>query len=387
MAGIASCSFPPGTPISSTTVLPTMETRPVRITDTVPTNVRTPSPLTETPTQALATSTVTATSTRVPPTATHTLPPTLTPMPPTLTPIPIRAQQSDVISYLSVVNDSAERFSTIRLDGTQQTLLEWSNLPSFLESDPAIADYFLDYAWSPNGTQLAVINPAVQNRRRYGVLSIINADGSGLRRLTGPELSVAWLDWSPDGSKVVFSGFDTKEEGLIPPDLYVIDVRGSELKRLTFDGGYGQPRWSPDSQRIAFELSPGRTEPFGIYVMNADGSGKHRLTPDTSPSDPPLWRSNQGPTWSPDGTQIAFYSYRDGNSEIYVMNADGSQPVRLTFNDATDDSPVWSLDGKRIAFISNRDGNFEIYVVNADGSNQIRLTNDPVYERDPAWRP
>src|SRR5688500_14146475 len=68
------------------------------------------------------------------------------------------------------------------------------------------------------------------------------------------------------------------------------------------------------------------------------------------------------PSWSPDGAKIVFYSERDGNSEIYVMNADGSRPTRLTRHPANDGSPSFSPDGTKIAFDTDRDGNFEIYV-------------------------
>ena len=79
-------------------------------------------------------------------------------------------------------------------------------------------------------------------------------------------------------------------------------------------------------------------------------------------------RAGSGPAWSPDGRRIAFHSKRDGNPEIYVMNADGSGVTRLTYNGARDLVTAWSPDGRRIAFYSNRDGgNWEIYVMNAAG--------------------
>src|SRR2546426_117937 len=89
--------------------------------------------------------------------------------------------------------------------------------------------------------------------------------------------------------------------------------------------------------------------------------------------------------WSPDNRQIAFASDRDGNWEIYVMNADGSDPVRLTDNVASDLYPGWSPDGSKITFESDRDGNSEIYVMAADGAQPTRLTNDPGWDADPTW--
>jgi Tol biopolymer transport system component len=85
--------------------------------------------------------------------------------------------------------------------------------------------------------------------------------------------------------------------------------------------------------------------------------------------------------------QIAFYSDRDGNQEIYVMNAaDGSNQTRLTYNNVTDSGSSWSPDGTKIAFASNQDGNLEIYLMNAaDGSGQTRLTNNTAAEGEPDW--
>jgi Tol biopolymer transport system component len=82
---------------------------------------------------------------------------------------------------------------------------------------------------------------------------------------------------------------------------------------------------------------------------------------------------------------IAFTSSRDGNNEIYVMNADGSGVTRLTDNPAIDQDPAWSPDGTRLAFTSTRDGNYELYVMNADGSGVTRLTTDPARDQHPAW--
>src|SRR5436190_24267124 len=123
------------------------------------------------------------------------------------------------------------------------------------------------------------------------------------------------------------------------------------------------------SGQIAFASD--RLGQFDIYLMNANGTGIQRLTDDLAFD---FW-----PSWSPDGSRIAFTSDRDSqtgsvNLEIYVMNADGTGVTRVTSDTAQDDEPAWSPDGTRLAFRSNRDGNAEIYVVNADGSGRGRLT-------------
>ena len=86
-------------------------------------------------------------------------------------------------------------------------------------------------------------------------------------------------------------------------------------------------------------------------------------------------------------TKIAFKSDRDGNEEIYVMNADGTEQTRITDNQADDTDPTWSPDGRRIAFLSDRDGNREIYVMNADGNEQTRLTMNLGFYEEPEWSP
>ena len=131
--------------------------------------------------------------------------------------------------------------------------------------------------------------------------------------------------------------------------------------------------------KIAF-TSAGRHSQPDIYVMNADGSNLIRLT-----NNPDY---DVEPDWSPDGTKIAFVTRRDRNFEIYVMNADGSNPTNLTNNPLQDSNGVsWSPDGTKIAFLTDRDGNVEVYVMNADGSNPINLTNNPAVDYISDWSP
>ena len=127
--------------------------------------------------------------------------------------------------------------------------------------------------------------------------------------------------------------------------------------------------------RIAFASD--RDGNFEIYEMNADGSDQTRVT--TNEAD------DLGSSWSPGGGRIAFWSNRDGNAEIYVMNADGSGQTRLTSNTASDLWPSWSPDGARIAFTADRNLNRDIYVMNADGSGETRLTTDLEADLQPTW--
>ncbi len=116
-----------------------------------------------------------------------------------------------------------------------------------------------------------------------------------------------------------------------------------------------------------------------IYVMNADGSNQTNVSNNSA--------YDGEPAWSPDNTKIAFKTKRDGNEEIYVMDADGSNPTNLSNNSADDAYPAWSPDGTRIAFRSNRDGNWEIYVMDTGGGNQFNLSNNSANDAYPAWSP
>ncbi|CAN5442462.1 hypothetical protein BH18ACI2_BH18ACI2_07710 [soil metagenome] len=139
------------------------------------------------------------------------------------------------------------------------------------------------------------------------------------------------------------------------------------------------PKYSPDGTRIVFASD--RDGNFEIYVMNADGSAPRRLTHNSA--------EDLTPVWSPDSTKIAFTSKRDGNDEIYVMNADGSDQTNISRHPAADSRPAWSPDGTRLAFVSNReaDGSYDIYVTAANGGEPTRLTDDPHFDGDPAWSP
>ncbi|MFL5241494.1 MAG: protein kinase domain-containing protein [Gemmataceae bacterium] len=126
-------------------------------------------------------------------------------------------------------------------------------------------------------------------------------------------------------------------------------------------------------------ISSNRTGNTNLFLINADGASPQNLTKDSD--------QNGEPACSPDGKYIAFSSNRQGPTDIYLMNADGGNVKPLTKNQGWNRSPAWSPDGKRIAFVSDRDGNSEIYVMDADGANQTNLTNDPGFDGDPAWSP
>jgi len=144
-------------------------------------------------------------------------------------------------------------------------------------------------------------------------------------------------------------------------------------------GGEGEAR--PD---LAFVST--RDGDYAIFEMNADGGAERRLTDvDPDPSTPQGLFFQVEPTWSPDGTRIAFASRQGGTFDIFVMTADGTGTRRLTSTKENDKHPTWSPDGSRIAFA--RGGSGDIYVMNADGSGALRISDPLSEESDPAWSP
>lgn len=235
--------------------------------------------------------------------------------------------------------------------------------------------------WSPDGTQIVYITQP----HLFASLEIyiMNADGSGKTRLTHNKLVEESPAWSSDGTRIAFASSPGE---CICQEIYVMDTDGTSLTRLTINksgSGYepnlpqdNYPIWSPDGTQIAFTRGTYEDKPK-IHIINADGSGLTSLTHHSG--------GDYNLAWSPDGTQIAFTSDRDGNYEIYLVNADGAGEVRLTNNETDDNYPTWSPDGTQIAFVSNRDGNNEIYIMNRDGSDQNRLTFNEVSDSDPVW--
>lgn len=161
-------------------------------------------------------------------------------------------------------------------------------------------------------------------------------------------------------------------------DIYVKAIDGSGERPLTSHPKSDiDPAWSPDGTRIAYSGDATDEGHQNIYVMNADGTGNVLLTPGARTSN----RGYAGsyPTWSPDGSRIAWDNY----GEIWVMNADGSGKTRIVGVDTVGTAPAWSPDGSRIAYISG----WDVWTVAPDGSNRQRLTTTSEAERTVDWAP
>ncbi len=238
--------------------------------------------------------------------------------------------------------------------------------------------------WSPDGTRIAWARSPAGGPGTD--VYVMDPDGSNKVNVTnGGGTTNIPLDWSPDGTRILIASNRGGQT-----DLWTIFPDGSNPVRLTNDVDQElDASWSPDASKVAYgRFTPGSgTDRWGthavgpvtdLWVMNADGSGQINLTDRPESTD-------QGPSWSPDGTRIAFESYF-GEWNVWVMNADGSNRANLTSTAGTlDYAPAWSPDGTKIAFQSNRDGDEDIWMMNPDGSEPAHLTNRPGDEASIDW--
>jgi Tol biopolymer transport system component len=220
-------------------------------------------------------------------------------------------------------------------------------------------------------------------------LYAVDPDGTERRQLTDHPASDVYPALSPDGSRIAFVSDRTGSS-----QIYAMPAGGGPATALTEGPAESfDPAWAPDGTHIAFASN--RTGNGDIYVMDADGRNAVQVTglglrpepPDIIGADDT--RQFEGyPTWSPDGTRIAFVGEVGDNAEIFVMDADGSNIVQVTDDPEGDWDPAWSPDGKWIAFFTSQgQPASDIYVIRPNGSGLTRLTDDPGRDIQPAWSP
>jgi TolB protein len=294
------------------------------------------------------------------------------------------------------------------------TLTPVSSTPTF---SPALTPVGATEA----GVSTPVPNPNTDNNAATGRIAftcyiqeidqicLMNADGSGRKQLTNFKATTFYASISADGRTIYFV---SRQKGTF--DIYSMAMDGGDVERLT--NGIGTlyaPELSPNGKRIVFTNNGN-----GIWVMRADGNNPHAIT----------FKDDIDPTWSPDGSKIAFASSRRGDRQLFIMDADGSNVEQMTdsknmggrstwspdgtkiafyrgpqgdrnifivdvaskdvkrlTNGGDNLGPSWSPDGNWIAFTSFRDGNNEIYIIHPDGTGLRRLTDSPISDWQPRW--
>lgn len=206
--------------------------------------------------------------------------------------------------------------------------------------------------------------------------------GEAMHQLTEDLAFDACAAYSADGKQVAFCSSVGDPTGQF--DIWTAKQNGKDKKRLTqLNGSATFPDFSPDGTKIAFNAQPAGATNQDVYVMKADGSD---LVNVTNASGNDLY-----PAWSPDGSKIVFESNRTGVSQVWIMNADGSDPTELTFDPTRkDQTPEWSPDGARIAYTvdaSTTAPGGDIWAMNVDGSDQHAITSGPEREYGPVWSP
>jgi TolB protein len=338
---------------------------------------------------------------------------------------PVWSPDGRLIAFTSEGGSRDPGIYTMSPDGTGVTELAH-------DPDPAN----LGIAWSPDGTKMALVSiRGAGNDRNVYLLDVASGDVSAIGqpgayfgvswqasketvtsptsesiyfrfaaaggrtqvdavRPDGTDLHVVFQDgpltnghlaWAADGSRVAFDAYYGDRVG-----IWTADPSGASVTPLTSAVNDTWPSWSPDGTKIAFAST--RYDPSieacptgvdlrcqtDIYVMNSDGSDVTRLTTDPAPE----WN----PVWSPDGVKIAFVR-GEHETEVFVMQADGTNIQQVTTtNQGSGFAPSWSPDGMQIVFGSIQHEDWGVFVVNADGTDERPLLFDPsIYAVDPEW--
>jgi len=229
-------------------------------------------------------------------------------------------------------------------------------------------------AWSPTGSQLAVISD--------GNIFVLSADGSNAQKITDRSHTDYCIDWSPDGQYLAFSSdrADVIERGVAYTDIFIIHPDGTGLKKITSSDKFCiRVDWSPTGEWLVFDCM---RDGANIYLSSRDGSRLWQLTSDST---------SRNPSWSPDGNSIAFEGRGGGDDynkyNIYVMDSNGANIRQLTNNDRSF-HPVWSPDGRSITFMyAPDDGDLEFRAMDADGNHKRLLAKGIDYTSLPSWSP
>ena len=223
-------------------------------------------------------------------------------------------------------------------------------------------------------SRVAFVQERGPKDNRLKRIGIMDYDGANVKYLTDDSALVLKPRFSPDGSKILYTSYAT---GF--PQAMVLDVNTLSSRALSAaqQGTMSfSPRFSPDGRWIVYSLEKnGNTD---IYQMDAASGAQRPLT--NAPS------IETSPSYSPDGSQIVFESDRSGTPQLYIMGANGGEPRRISFGEGRYGTPVWSPRGDMIAFTRQVGAKFHIGVMRTDGSEEKMLT-ESFLDEGPTWAP
>jgi TolB protein len=242
---------------------------------------------------------------------------------------------------------------------------------------------FWSFASDGDGTDMAAVDAAMADPDPNMSVNVVRADGTDHQVLMS---GIKWaspcgtdLSWAHDSEHLAVS-YTATEDGAEVPVIEILSVDGEPSRRLL---SYGvDPSWSPDDRALAYH---GVVTSNGVWIVGADGTDPRQLSGTTGSGC-----AFDGPAWSPDGSQVAFYGGPDGAHDVWVAEVDGTGELRLSTDLADEYWPRWSPDGSRLAFdrVVDPANNAPQFVVSdPDGGNQAMLDHAPVAARYPTWSP
>jgi Tol biopolymer transport system component len=281
------------------------------------------------------------------------------------------------IAYTTFESSADSRFGDI-----------WTMNPDGADKVQAVFDpaYDAQSDWSPDGTRLAFRS---QRGGRFEISIVdfrVRDAATGRARVTDVATSTdgsqtSMPSWFPDGTGLIYRRTNPPAGITTLSDVWAMNVDGTNRRPIAvLPGEQLYPSYSPDMKQLVFATDPPGAERRRIDVMDlATGVVKTLFDAGSTIDD-------AAPAWSPDGRQIAFESDRDGDKELYVMNADGSNVRQITQNTIHDEGPAWSPDGSRFVFTSGPDDlHGDIWTMNADGTDPRQHTTYPGRDESPDW--
>jgi TolB protein len=239
-----------------------------------------------------------------------------------------------------------------------------------ITNDPATESH---PRWSPGRRQIAFVS----DRSGLNQVYLLSVADYQVTQLTDHPAGATGPTWSPDGTQLAFVEPDPAADVIM-----IVDTEtGAEVSRHVVNRpGLANLAWSPQDQVIVFSaLVDDQAENRDIFSFNLEDDVLINLTNQPGNDDQPAW--------SPNGERLTFQSDRDGDLDIYVMQANGTLQTPLTLNTTVDVEPHWSADGLLIAFSSNRDGPFHLYVMSENGADAQVVAPLEADDRQPRWPP